>query len=116
MSKAPNSRVASPPCGGSGWENVHTTEMAFGLDREMTSVAEYLAGRAVSQHRLSLEGVKGVRTPQAFAALVLSWFSRKWSVVVFAKLDLYRASSYAASLPSGPGRHASIISTTSSAS
>lgn len=45
-------------------------EMASGLDREITAVNEYLAGRAVSSGRFSLEGVKGVKTPQSFAVIV----------------------------------------------
>src|SRR5882724_5760443 len=45
-------------------------EMATGLDREITAVNEYLAGRAVSAGRFSLEGVKGVKTPQSFAVIV----------------------------------------------
>ena len=45
-------------------------EMATGLDREITAVADYLNSRAISVDRFSLEGVKGVRSPQAFATLV----------------------------------------------
>jgi hypothetical protein len=45
-------------------------EMASGLDAEIKSVSEYLAGRSVSKGRFSLEGVKRVRSPHAFAELV----------------------------------------------
>jgi hypothetical protein len=45
-------------------------EMAAGLDREITAVTEYLEARAVSMGRFSLEGVKGVRSPHAFASLI----------------------------------------------
>jgi len=45
-------------------------EMASGVDAEIRSVSEYLAGRSVSKGRFSLEGVKRVRSPQAFAELV----------------------------------------------
>ena len=45
-------------------------EMAEGLDREIHLVADYLASRPDSIGRFSLEGVKGVRSPQLFANLV----------------------------------------------
>ncbi len=45
-------------------------EMATGLDAEITTVHEYLSSRAASVGRFSLEGVKGVRSPQTFAAAV----------------------------------------------
>ena len=45
-------------------------EMAYGLDTEIRSVAEYLAGRAVSRGRFSLEGVKKVLYPHTFSELV----------------------------------------------
>jgi len=46
-------------------------EMATGLDSEINAVAEYLAGRATSVGRFSLEGVKGVRSPQTFASFIV---------------------------------------------
>jgi hypothetical protein len=46
-------------------------EMATGLDREITNVRDYLSSRACSVSRFSLEGVKGVRSPKAFATLVV---------------------------------------------
>ena len=45
-------------------------EMASGLDREISAVSEYIAGRSCSEGRFSLESVKGVRTPQSFATYV----------------------------------------------
>ena len=45
-------------------------EMASGLDAEITNVHDYLLGRTFSVSRFSLEGVKGVRSPQTFAAQV----------------------------------------------
>jgi hypothetical protein len=47
-------------------------EMAAGLDREINAVAEYLADRTISRGRFSLEGVKAVRSPNAFATLIRS--------------------------------------------
>lgn len=45
-------------------------EMAKGLDIEITSVADYLNSRSVSVGRFSLEGIKAIKIPQSFAALV----------------------------------------------
>jgi hypothetical protein len=45
-------------------------EMASGLDNEIAAVVDYLRSRTISSGRLTLEGVRGVRSPQAFAALV----------------------------------------------
>ncbi len=45
-------------------------EMASGLDREITAVADYLSGRVPSAGRFSLEGVKGVKSPTAFSKYV----------------------------------------------
>lgn len=45
-------------------------EMAAGLDTEIQSSAEYLAERASSSGRFSLEGVKGIRSPITFSACV----------------------------------------------
>lgn len=45
-------------------------EMATGLDREITAVADYLSERTVSAGRFSLEGVKGVKSPTTFAKYV----------------------------------------------
>ncbi len=45
-------------------------ELARGLDVEIADVGEYLAGRAGSNGRFSLTGVKSATTPQAFARLV----------------------------------------------
>lgn len=45
-------------------------EMAAGLDQEIVSSSEYLSRRASSIGRFSLEGVKGVRTPQSFSEFV----------------------------------------------
>jgi Histidine kinase-, DNA gyrase B-, and HSP90-like ATPase len=45
-------------------------DMASGLNDEIVSVHEYLQGRTCSSGRFSLQGVQGVTTPQAFAALV----------------------------------------------
>jgi len=45
-------------------------ETAAGLDNEIHAVGEYLTGRAASSKRFSLEGVKGVGSPQNFAACV----------------------------------------------
>ena len=47
-------------------------EMSSALDKEVISVAEYLAQRTVSIGRFSLEGVKGIRTPQSFAHYIQS--------------------------------------------
>ena len=46
--------------------------MAEGLDREIHGVEEYLSSRTASVGRFSLEGVKGTRSPQTFANLVLT--------------------------------------------
>lgn len=51
-----------------GWWTFY--EMVRGLDVEITTVREYLAGRVVSSNRFSLEGVKGVKSPQDFAKSV----------------------------------------------
>lgn len=45
-------------------------EMAVGLDREIRSVRDYLESRASSVGRFSLEGVKGIDSPQSFARFV----------------------------------------------
>ncbi len=45
-------------------------EMCSGLDKEIAAVGDYLRGRTASIGRFSLEGVKSIRSPQAFAALV----------------------------------------------
>ncbi len=44
--------------------------MACGADKEIHDVREYLTARSASDGRFSLEGVKAVSSPQAFAALV----------------------------------------------
>lgn len=51
-----------------GWWTFY--ELATGLDREISSVSDYLQGRACSTGRLSLSGVKGIKSPQTFAAFV----------------------------------------------
>lgn len=53
-----------------GWWTFY--EMASGLDNEITSVKEYLLSRTISANRFSLEGVKGVKTPQSFSTYVLT--------------------------------------------
>lgn len=45
-------------------------QMAYGLDAEIRSVGEYLAGRAVSKGRFTLDGVKKIISPQSFSELV----------------------------------------------
>lgn len=47
-------------------------EMADGLDREIHVVEEYLSNRADSVGRFSLQGVKGIRSPQSFSNFILT--------------------------------------------
>ena len=47
-------------------------EMADGLDREIHMVEEYLSKRADSTGRFSLQGVKGIRSPQSFSNFILT--------------------------------------------
>lgn len=53
-----------------GWWTFY--EMASGLDNEITSVKDYLSNRTASSNRFSLEGVKGIKTPQNFSTYVLT--------------------------------------------
>lgn len=45
-------------------------EMATALDREITAVSDYLSERTASANRFSLEGVKAVKSPTAFAKYI----------------------------------------------
>jgi hypothetical protein len=45
-------------------------DLASGLDSEIRSVRESLSGRAASANRFSLQGVKGIETPEKFVLLV----------------------------------------------
>jgi hypothetical protein len=45
-------------------------DMASGLNNEIRLVREYLNARAISTHRFSLQGVRGVESPQTFTQYV----------------------------------------------
>ena len=45
-------------------------DLASGLDAEIRSVRDYLVGRKISASRFSLQGVRGVESPEAFSSII----------------------------------------------